>query len=207
MFKKLSVVLALSMAATAANAVTFTFAPGAGGNGAGETLITDFNTSANDGLVSGSNFLFLTNTTGQGALPGAGDGSRYLSVLGGGSGTINFAPATQVSFDYGSADSYNNIIVNLVGGGSFSFSGTTLAPPANGNQGADATNGRVSFFSEGNERIQSLTFASGSNSLEVDNVSTIAAVPEPGQWAMLIVGFGLTASALRRRPKMKTALA
>lgn len=45
--------------------------------------------------------------------------------------------------------------------------------------------------------------------LGVDNVSidALAGVPEPASWAMMLVGFGLVGSAVRRRPKLRVTLA
>ncbi|WP_425228622.1 PEPxxWA-CTERM sorting domain-containing protein [Sphingomonas sp.] len=36
---------------------------------------------------------------------------------------------------------------------------------------------------------------------------TVGAVPEPGAWAMMIVGFGVIGAGLRRRAKVRTAVA
>jgi hypothetical protein len=38
-----------------------------------------------------------------------------------------------------------------------------------------------------------------SDFLLIDNVQIGSAVPEPASWALMIVGFGLTGAALRRR--------
>ena len=49
-------------------------------------------------------------------------------------------------------------------------------------------------------QVGALRFASGNNSFEFDNI-TIAPVPEPGVWAMMIIGFAAMGFALRRRRK------
>lgn len=191
--------LSAALAASAASAATFIFAPGSGALGAGEVLLADFNTPANDALVSGSGFLFLTGNSAQGALPAAGDHSRYLSVTGNGSASIAFAAAlTGFSLDIGSVDSYNGIRLAFAGGGFQTFTGSQLVANADGNQLLDRTNGRFSFFATGDERIAELTFLSGRNSFELDNLA-VSMVPEPATWGLMLIGFGLVGYAVRRR--------
>ena len=193
--------LSAALAAGAASAATFTFTPGSGALGAGELLFADFNAPASDALVTGSRFLFLTGTSAQGALPAAGDHSRYLSVTGNGAASIAFAAAlTGFSLDIGSVDSYNSIRLSFVGGGSQTFTGGQLVANADGNQLLARTNGRFNFFASGDEKIASLTFLSGQNSFEIDNLA-VSMVPEPATWGMLLIGFGAIGYALRRRLK------
>ena len=182
-----------------AEAATVMFAPGSGGLAAGETLVADFNLAASDGLVSGTNFRFLTGTSSVGALPAAGDGSRYLSVLGGGRATFHFDQALSgFSLDIGSVDSYNSIRLTFTDGRTQLFTGSNLVAIPDGNQLLDRTNGRFSFATAGDERIARLDFLSGNNAFEVDNLAANF-VPEPQTWALMILGFGFVGYALRRR--------
>ncbi len=71
---------------------------------------------------------------------------------------------------------------------------------------------RSLFFTAGN--AGSLTFNIGTNSADnfgpvLDNVTLDIsnAVPEPATWGMMIAGFGIVGSALRRRRSFRTALA
>ncbi len=50
------------------------------------------------------------------------------------------------------------------------------------------------------ERFNNLTLSSGSNSFELDNLSTLSgAVPEPTTWAMMIGGLAMVGLQMRRR--------
>lgn len=208
-FAKLLIAGALVSASAGANAATFVFLPGQGDVLASENVVFDFNNPANDSLVTGNNFRFLTGSSGEGALPAAGDGSRYLSVLGGGNATIAFGGngATGFSLDIGSVDAVNVLTLNFVGGTTQVFTGSDLVANPNGNQQADATNGRFRFsLAAGDPRIASLTFASGANSFEVDRLA-VAGIPEPATWAMMIGGFGVIGAAARRRSRAQVTYA
>lgn len=183
-----------------AGAATFLFSPGNGDISPAESVVFGFDDPAQDGQVTGYGFTFLTGTSEQGAVPAAGDHSRYLSVLGGGTANISFGAGgvTGFSLDVGSLDSYNMIVLHYVGGGSQSLTGSDLVAKANGDQGAAGTNGRLRFVADQSERIEGVSFLSGQNSFEIDRIA-IAAVPEPTIWAMLIGGFGFVGAAARRR--------
>ena len=56
----------------------------------------------------------------------------------------------------------------------------------------------LTFFASGPTTIAFTNGTSGDNMLGLDDVS-MAAVPEPASWAMLIAGFGLTGAVMRRR--------
>jgi hypothetical protein len=50
--------------------------------------------------------------------------------------------------------------------------------------------------------------SSGKEYLSVGSITyTVAAVPEPASWAMMIAGFGLIGGALRRRPEVRVGYA
>lgn len=53
--------------------------------------------------------------------------------------------------------------------------------------------------------ISAASFLSGQNSFEIDNIASAA--PEPGTWAMMILGFGFAGMGLRSRRRGKLALA
>jgi hypothetical protein len=198
MLKKIIGVALFATTAMSAQAATFVFEPGSGTILPAESIVYSFNTPADDALVTGTNFRFLTSTSSDGAVPAAGDGSRYLSVLAGGTASIDFAqPANGFSIDLGSLDTYNTLTLNFVGGGSQVFTGTQLVANPNGDQASPNTNGRFRFTAGQNERIAGVTFASSGNSFEVDRLA-VAAIPEPATWAMMIGGFGLIGFSSRR---------
>lgn len=195
----------LAMAAPANAAADFTYTPGAGGLQTGESGYADFDTTT--GNPSGSGFVFIDPPADAnlGADPAVGDqGDVFFSVTGGGNALFEFAdPLTSLGLDYGSADDYNTFIIYLASGGSMTWTGQdildTVPADANGDQAANATNGRLTFFATEGDAITGLRLLSSQNSLEVDNFGVVTAVPEPGTWAMMLLGFGAIGFAMRRR--------
>jgi hypothetical protein len=204
MLSKLVTAAALVGMAGSASAATFVFVPGSDALLPNEVVTYDFNNPSADGLVTGSGYQFLTDSSGNGALPAAGDGTRYLSVLGGGTADIAFAtPLSEFSLDIGSVDSYNTITLSFGDGTTQSFTGAELVTTPDGNQTEDRTNGRFRFLADAGQTITGISLASGSNSFEVDNIAVASAVPEPATWAMLVAGFGVAGMGLRRRRHAK----
>mgnify|MGYP002780877905 CR=1 FL=1 len=187
---------------TSANAATvITFNDGNGGLSAGESLYASFSPGST-GNPTGSNFIIKTGTDGQGADPAVGgQGDPYLSVLAGGVANFVFStPLSQLGLDYGSADTYNTFTLLFLNGTSETYTGQQLIDIgiANGDQAAARTNGRLTF-SNFTSPLTGLRLNSGQNSLEVDNFGVVNAVPEPGTWAMMLLGFGAVGFAMRRR--------
>ena len=197
------------LGATGANAAvqvpaSFSFLGGTGGLQGGETLYADFNSAASDGGVSGSNYVIQTGSNGIGADPAVGDqGDPYLSVLGEGTANFSFAGLSSLGLDYGSADDYNTFRITYANGDYSELTGTQIitTPPADGNQGSARTNGRLTFSALSGNAITGLTLTSSGNSLEVDNFGVKSAVPEPGTWAMMLIGFGAVGVGMRRSRK------
>jgi hypothetical protein len=132
----------------------------------------------------------LNTTSGNGALP-FNDSTNYLSVLGGGSVTVNIAgPANQLIFYWGSIDTYNTI--KFSDGTTFTGSAITPKLPNGCQQSADC-NGLVTFQDK-TGTFTSFTLTSSSNSFEADNFQVIdttfsGGVPETSTWLMMILGF------------------
>ena len=184
---------------TSAFAMSFSFVPGGSSAQPGYTVINTFDTSAG---LSGTNFqIKAPPSDANGAVPAFASpyGTSYLSVLGGGSATYAFAQAARsVQFDWGSIDTYNTLIVTMLSGATYSIvPGGNFTNPGNGDQSSPLTNGLFTV-NAGTDRISALTFGSGANSFEVDNLA-VGNVPEPALWGMLIAGFGTIGFASRRR--------
>ncbi|NJC34910.1 hypothetical protein GGR88_002424 [Sphingomonas jejuensis] len=206
--KKLLAATAVAfLSAASAQAATFVFVPGSDDLAPGETTFASFNNAAEDGIVTGSNFVFLTGTSSQGAMPAAGDGTRYLSVLANGTANINLGAVSAFSADFGSLDQYNTLTLTFQDGTTQSFTGDVLngAFPANGDQQSPTTNGRLQFRADAGQTITGVSFASSQNSFEIDDLA-VSAVPEPATWAMMIGGFGLVGGAMRRRRSVGTTV-
>lgn len=187
--------------ASAANATaTFTFDDGTGGLSAGEVLYASFDPGST-GTLSGSGYQIMTGSDGNGADPAiGGQGDPYLSVLGGGSANFTFAGLSSLGLDYGSADDYNLFTLTFATGPDQVLTGSQIiTDTANGDQSAPRTNGRLTFTATDGNAITGLTLTSSSNSLEVDNFGVKNAVPEPGTWAMMLIGFGAVGASLRRK--------
>jgi hypothetical protein len=206
--KKTIVALALLavFVQTPAHAVTYGGAfggfsdEGAGFNAANSTTInTGYNEAGFNFTGSGSTLILNPITAGnQGASP-FGDTTNFLSVVGGGSThvTITGAPAGQVSFFWGSVDTYNTITFN--DGTSFTGSQIIGLSPT-GCQTSALCNAFVTFLA-GPGGITSFDLTSSGNSFEADSFTTeVRGVPEPSTWAMMILGFmGVGFMAYRRK--------
>jgi hypothetical protein len=214
----------LVMFGSAANAVTVVDTPGSlattgaslpgaitfeNGTGAPAPLIVPNTTPANGnfGPINGATFSgggLVVNNAGGGsqgvyASP-AFDSTNYMAVMADKLETITFSTA-QKSFGlyWGSIDTYNTIQFFNGTTSVAQYTGATLPFTVNpfGDQGAPGSNQYVTF--------SDLIFTSvvlgsiGQNSFEFDNV-TVAAVPEPSTWAMMILGFlGVGFMAYRRK--------
>ena len=193
---------ALTIGSAANAAITVTFDDGNGGLSSGEVSYATFDPGSTGG-VTGSGFLIQTGSNSNGADPAVGDqGDPYLSVLGGGNANFTFAGGlTSLGLDYGSADAYNTFVLFLSDGTTANYTGSELINigTADGDQTAPRTNGRLTFTTTDGMLITGLRLMSGQNSLEVDNFGVVSAVPEPGTWAMMLLGFGAVGFSMRRR--------
>lgn len=161
----------------------------------------DFNGAAPAGFtLTLAGAQLLTGSSSAGATPAFSDGSRYLSVLGGTSATLQSSTGySLVSFYLGSIDTYNSVdILSVAGTVIDTYTGVNFTVPANGNQSIPSTNRRVTYqVGAGGQLVGGIRFRSDSNSAEIDNV--VFAVPEPTTWAMMLAGFGMIGFAMRSR--------
>lgn len=173
--------------------------------------------SGNVRLVNGNigGLAFGENTASTG---GTGTSGKYLAVTGGSSYTLNFGTAGVqfLSFVFGGLDSYNAVKLNFANGSTKTLTGAQIiggttagALPAGTVQAPGGNNsnfgvfGRASYDAQGASSIVSAIFSSTSNTFEIDSIA--AAAPEPGTWAMMLLGFGVVGSQIRRRRKAGSA--
>jgi hypothetical protein len=130
------------------------------------------------------------------------DGSRYLAVPEDGvasgpslKAAIFTSPKaiTNFAFDWGTPDQYNVL--------SF-YSGSTLVKSVIGTTG-NLTK-RFSYDFSKSDNVTSVSFGTTRRAFEIDNVS-VAAVPEPASWALMITGFVMVGAASRRRSRAVAA--
>ena len=187
--------------ATLTSGGTATFTEGTGGLGAGETLYASFSPGSTGGV--NPIMIYSGSPSGIAADPAVGgQGDPYLAVLANQTATFSFAGGlSQLGLDYGSADTYNFFQLFFSDGNNQILSGQNIIDfgTADGNQTAARTNGRLTFFAGAGPSITGLTLTSNANSLEADNFGVVSAVPEPGTWAMMLLGFGAIGFSVRRK--------
>ena len=141
---------------------------------------------------------------GQYAAPLGMGNTTYMAVFGGGTETATWTtPQTSLSLYWGSMDgnggNTNSIMITA---GSFTLTPATLATMFPGM--VDVNGNQTDPFGNQLVRITGLTpfttasFSSTGNAFEF----TLATVPEPSTWAMMVIGFaGLGYAAFRRNSK------
>lgn len=198
--------IGLAVSGAASAGITVSVSPGQNPY-AGPAPTYDFETALTTPVFVGGQVQNASNSTGAAPFPG-NEGNFYTvgPAPGGGSpGTIDltsFGDIFAISFMWGSVDTYNDLEFIANDGTTIlaSFNGALIAPPADGNQGAPATNPVVTFNLDGTD-VQNfgyLRLRSTQQAFEIDNLA-INPVPEPATWALLILGFGAVGSAMRRR--------
>lgn len=209
--------LGLMAGASSAGAAVFvssTFGAPDPGPRVGETYIIDFDPGLEAGVTLTGNAAIVSGSlSGFYAAP-AGDLTKYLTVPktgGTGSVVMDFASflgnrnVSGFSFYWGSIDTYNKLeLLDRSGNVTHSIGGGAI-PPSNGNQTSNVTNRRVNFDLTGAEQnLGALRLTSTNYAFEADTFS-FAVVPEPGTWALMILGFGGAGAMLRRSRRLVAA--
>lgn len=121
----------------------------------------------------------------------------------------SFGDILTLSLIWGSVDYYNTLTFldssyNVLA----AFTGSQIFDPANGNQTDPNTNPLVTFLLTGDDvaNFAYLGLTSPQNAFEVDNITVNNAVPEPGTWALMLIGFGGMGFAMRRTRKQSARL-
>ncbi|MBB5687221.1 PEPxxWA-CTERM sorting domain-containing protein [Sphingobium boeckii] len=165
--------------------------------------------------ISWANDIKIGSSTGNWLTP-TGDSSQYLRVQttsADSKGGVSFAATGSqnplfdtVSLYWGSIDNQNVVYVYGTGNEAIAaFTGAQMLKLA-----GLATSGSESLlvsFTNTDGAIGKISLASPHIPLEVDNIrfsnANSTAVPEPATWAMLLVGFSVVGSTMRRRKTMK----
>ena len=114
-----------------------------------------------------------------------------------------------LSFIWGSVDDYNVLeVLRRDGTVMDTFTGDEIVTPADGNQTDPGHNPIVTLtfsgIDQGDVGWLRLNTDPSQNAFETDNFA-IQAVPEPGTWLLLLLGFGLVGGAMRASKKRETA--
>ncbi|MXO86118.1 PEPxxWA-CTERM sorting domain-containing protein [Altererythrobacter aurantiacus] len=113
-------------------------------------------------------------------------------------------PIGQISFIWGSVDTYNTLsFLDSMGGVLASFTGSDIISSDFGNQVLPGSNPVVFFGFTGSDapNVAGMRLSSTQEAFEIDNIAVEAAVPEPGTWLMLLLGFGIVGAMMRRGRK------
>jgi len=128
------------------------------------------------------------------------DDTDYASVQGGQTASfsaINGYVLSSFSFYMGSPDKYNQVVFHLANGTTQTFDGEAIwggTPAGTG----DRSQGYRVYYDFGGDYVTSITFNSSDDAFEFDGLAGTA-VPEPGTWALMILGFGGAGAMIRRR--------
>lgn len=193
---------AIAIAASQAQAISFTVTEGAFSSVAG--VVTDtFDGDATISLnVSGGGFFPQDGVIGVSARPPGSTGQWWsvgTSSLHSTAGSVLLnAPATYYGFLWGSPDGFNTVSFFSNGTMVGSFTGAEVFPIADGNQGAVAGGQYVNFWAGEGEQFDTVKFYSDNDAFETDNhavfaprvieIDNVPAVPEPETYALLLAG-------------------
>lgn len=141
----------------------------------------------------------------------AKEGNQYLDLVGeGGQGSISQSFATIIGQVYNLNFWYSHNLFSGLNSASARLSAGSLSDSITHTGGTNANLNWVYYSNTftANANTTTLSFVNtagaGNEGVFLDAVSVVA-VPEPGTWALLILGFGLVGGAMRRRSTLAFA--
>jgi hypothetical protein len=179
--------------------------------------------SGDYGITCSGSCVDLDGSTGPGRITSlqsfafsAGDIVRYTITLGGNQRNVD-SDGFFLGFSFDDSTSlvdYGYNFANLGGNDQIVYSGTTRGISTSFAIAGNQSFGSYSLFFKAGD-AGTLNFFTGTGSADnvgplLDKVTlsiTNAAVPEPAAWAMMLAGFGLVGTAMRRRQKMAVTFA
>jgi hypothetical protein len=139
------------------------------------------------------------------------ESTEYQTVENGGLASIEALGGkyfTTFSLYMGSPDSYNHISFRLFNGNTLldTLSGEAIWGGQDPNEDNGAQNwGNRIYYGFGNSQVTKIEFTSTGNSFEFDGLAATTAVPEPGTWTLMILGFGSAGALLRSQRRRVVA--
>lgn len=183
--KQVAVAGLIALSAIGAHAAAVTAQVGA--QSTTDFLLTGSNVSGGQLLLDGiPNVAAMPQDTTAGTYFLAGEPGDH-----GGSATVTFMDGvSSVSFDWGSPDGWNTLLVTLSDSSTAAFSASQL--------GLGSGYSYVDFSAAGGLSIKSLTFEATQPAFEAANFK-VSVVPEPANVALLLAGLGMVGLMARRR--------
>lgn len=134
------------------------------------------------------------------------EGNQYLDLVGqSGNGSISQILATAAGVDYNLSFEYShNLFAGLTSASAQVFINGVLAGTVTHTGGSTSDLAwqlfHTSFIATGPTTLSFVNTAGAQNEGVFLDAVTVAAVPEPATWAMMLMGFGAIGISLRRRP-------
>lgn len=199
--------IAIAVAALIASAAMPAYAAELIMNGNFEAGATGFTTTGNVDVLSGADYVINAGASGS-----SGAQSNHFASFGSGNdagtGVVFQSFATvagaiyTLSFEYGAFNSTSQQLSYSLTG----VPGASVLPITTGTSNLDSlfTSFTTTFTGTGAPttlRFESTSAAGDNADVLLDNVSVTGAVPEPGTWAMMLMGFAMVGAGLRGRRK------
>jgi hypothetical protein len=200
MNKMVAAFTAVTVAALSAPAAAVDFSYTGNLSDPNQVLLFNFNVGSSS-QVTLRTYSYAGGTNAAGTVIASGGFDPILALFNSSGALIdeNDDGGANVPADPLTGSTYDTFLTALLAPGSYTvsvqaFSNFAIGPNlSNGFEGDGTFDGRSSFFAF--------------DILGVDTATQVGAVPEPGTWAMMLVGFGAIGASMRRARRIKARLA